>query len=439
VGLILLKCVLGGAALAFVYAASRATTARADVWVPVFVFAAATIARYFVFRPQLFTFACFALFVAVLFRHLLGRRSPLWLLPVVMLLWVNTHGGFLAGLGAVGLSIVIRAAANLRSDGPLTSRLLRGTGRLWATAAALVPTTFINPYGWRLWVYVVTEVLHGTNRRYISEWAPVSLTRDVWSAVALTIGAALVVAVGVTAQRRARHETSPEPAIWALSCLPLIVMAYVSVRHVPLAFIWMTPVLTLLGSTIARRAEHTFRMIWRLPSAAAVLSAFFFAIAVMGSPRPVVSAPRQALGGRSPCQAAEFLRVNRISGNLFTPLWWGSYFTWQLYPQIRVSMDGRNISLFPDEMVVENLEYFSRIAEPFDAEAPFRYDTQLLIVPTDRGALVKVSEDQRWRQIYSGSDAVLFARVEPRNQALLSAAAAGRLVAPTRLCSDQLD
>src|SRR5690242_595614 len=83
-GLIALKCLLGGAAVWCVYAAVRLGSDDALVWAPVFILAAHALGRWFLFRPQLFTFLFFALFVLLLFRHLLGRRGRLWLLPPLL-------------------------------------------------------------------------------------------------------------------------------------------------------------------------------------------------------------------------------------------------------------------------------------------------------------------------------------------------------------------
>ncbi len=80
-GLIGLKCLLGGIAVYFVYDAVRVASGRDFHWLPVFGFVTANFSRYFIFRPQLFTFAFFALFVAVLLRHLMRRRTSLWVLP----------------------------------------------------------------------------------------------------------------------------------------------------------------------------------------------------------------------------------------------------------------------------------------------------------------------------------------------------------------------
>ena len=152
-GLIALKCAVGGATLCCLLIAVRATSSEPFVWGPIFLLCTSAICRFFLFRPQLFTFAFFALFVAVLFKYLLRRRAPLWALPVVMLAWANLHGGFVAGLGAIALAIVLRASENVTAFGWDSGRLAEGTRRLWVTLATCTVATFINPLGPRLWVY----------------------------------------------------------------------------------------------------------------------------------------------------------------------------------------------------------------------------------------------------------------------------------------------
>ena len=51
----------------------------------------------FMIRPQVFSFLFFTLFIWVIFQYLERERNFLFLLPILMALWVNLHGGFLMG------------------------------------------------------------------------------------------------------------------------------------------------------------------------------------------------------------------------------------------------------------------------------------------------------------------------------------------------------
>ena len=52
-----------------------------------------------------------------------------------------------------------------------------------------------------------------------------------------------------------------------------------------------------------------------------------------------------------PDRAVAFLKLNGLKGDVYTPLWWGSYLTWELYEEVpdranvRVSIDGRNVTI----------------------------------------------------------------------------------------------
>jgi hypothetical protein len=409
-GLITLKCVVGGAALSLLAVAIRTATGDAQIGVPVFLLCASALSRFFLFRPQLFTFACFALFVAVLFRYLEqpSRRAGLWMLPPAMLLWANVHGGFVAGLGAIVLAIVLKTAMNVLEPPYTAGRAADGTRPLWISLGLCVVVTFVNPMGPRLWTYVLTELLHATNRHYTVEWGPASLSTDAWSAAALTLIAAAVSIVAWYAWRERRKAID---VAWALTCAPLVAMAYLSVRHVPLAAIWTAPVIALLAGRAMESAG--FKRAWVVVSGIAAVPACLTVAFVFANPQPVITADGHALGSRSPCRAVAFLKSNQLTGNVFTPLWWGSYVTWELYPSIRISMDGRNISLYPDRMVVENFEFYLRGAAA-DLDAPLRYPTNFLLVPSDSPVLPRLEADRRWQVIFADGDAAVFARSDRR-------------------------
>ncbi len=88
---------------------------------------------------------------------------------------------------------------------------------------------------------------------------------------------------------------------WVLSCVPIIVMAYVSVRHVPIAMIWIAPVLAHLSSAVLA-ANPSRAYLWRVFSglAAAVCAP---AIVVALQPRPVIETGGNVLGTRHPCRS----------------------------------------------------------------------------------------------------------------------------------------
>jgi hypothetical protein len=412
-GLLALKCLVGGSAVYLLFAGLRTTSADSTVWVPVFVLATSMLSRYFLFRPQLFSFAFFAVYAWVLIRFLLGRSGPPWVLPVVMLAWVNLHGGFLAGLGLLCLAIALRVCqnANVSAWG---RGLFTGTRPLSIALVASILVTFINPQGWRLWSYVLTEILHSTNRRYIDEWRPTLQVGDHWTAITLILLTAGLAVVGWLGHKHLLLVGGLRPWQWVLGCAPLVVMAFWSVRHVPISTIWIAPVVALLASNLKARLPggHFFHPCWSVVASLACIPAILTFYVVWLQPWPRIDVSGDTLGSKHPCTAVAFMRQRHLNGNIYNPLWWGSYITWQLYPRVLVSMDGRNISAFPDNMVVENLRFYSDSASRVDLEAPLRYKTDFLLVPSDRPVLYRVLADSRWYKVFSDRDSALFVRAD---------------------------
>ena len=105
-------------------------------------------------RPQLWTF----LGVALLCRALVTDQGRfLWLFPALFALWANMHGGWIVGLGILG---VWGAADTLA----VPSRARRWGPLVFACAFA----TIVTPYGWRLWEFLWQTV--GLGRVDIDEW-----------------------------------------------------------------------------------------------------------------------------------------------------------------------------------------------------------------------------------------------------------------------------
>lgn len=433
-GLIGLKCAVGAGCGYFIYVAIRDTARTPVVTFPIFALCFSTTARYFLFRPQMFTFAFFALFVAVLFRWLRTRRAPIAILPVVMVCWANLHGGFIAGLGAIGLVLALRVCQNVERFG-VGRRVLEDTRALWVVLTASVVATFLNPRGPLLWRYLLNELWHDTNRRYIDEWRPTTPSHEPWSFVALTLFVTLLLVSGMLG-RRIRDVAGLRAWHWLASCAPLGVAAYVSVRHVPLATIWFAPVLGLLVSGIAAGETSTARIrsAWACAAGLASVPALIMCALVLGNPSPRIETAGTVLGATHPCGSVAFLRDHKLEGNLFTPLWWGSYATWELFPRVLVSMDGRNISLFDDSLVVENLRFYSNDSRGTDVNAPSRHRTDFLLIPADRPVLQNIMTDRRWEKVYGDAGSVLFLRAGNTHYAGHSAFQAGKLSARSPAC-----
>jgi hypothetical protein len=318
--------------------------ARAGVGVPVLVvtvlLAVCNITPGWALRPQLFTYAFFAILLVVLdgaFRRP-ERRWTLAVLPPLFAVWANAHGGFLAGLGVLVVWVAattLQAAA--RRDGT-AGRTLVGGGVVVVLAGV---ATLLNPYGPRLLTWLLADV--APPRPEIGEWGPMTL-RDPVSVVF-----ALLVAVAAFALARARRGRSwAEVAVLAVTAYEAVVHS----RHVVFfgiaAGLFVPPYLDDAARRGRRAVPHPRPAgspvaVRRLAAAAWLATAALVAV--------LISVSRTLWVGRAayPVDAVQYLADRRIGDRIVADFDWAQY-TLAALPASTVAFDGRLRTCYPQDV-----------------------------------------------------------------------------------------
>src|SRR5713226_5601923 len=105
-GLDALLILLSGAVMLALYAYTtlRSGNSKAGFVAAVSLYALAT--PFFSLRPQMLGYLFIILTLIALERFRQGKPWALWFLPPLFLVWINTHGSWLIGLGIIFLSLV---------------------------------------------------------------------------------------------------------------------------------------------------------------------------------------------------------------------------------------------------------------------------------------------------------------------------------------------
>ncbi|MGC9334888.1 MAG: hypothetical protein ACP5JJ_12115, partial [Anaerolineae bacterium] len=134
-------------------------------------------------RPQAFTFWLAPLFLLAI-HHYREKRQVRWLavLPLGMVLWVNSHGTFILGFVLLGLWLAQEVWEIIAEKLDLTQAAThdyRRDLRLAVPAAALVMTaaaSLITPQGLGIVTYVRTLTADPVVQSLVPEWAPPSVS-----------------------------------------------------------------------------------------------------------------------------------------------------------------------------------------------------------------------------------------------------------------------
>ena len=406
-GLILLKLIVGIGVVWILDCIVRERTASPLARLLTLIWTMAILSPGFNIRPQLFTYLLFAVFIFLLYRYDQGKKAALYWAPVLMVLWVNLHGGFVAGLGAFGLF-----------SSPLVLKGLRDRDMKPSVTQVLVPAIIsgiallLNPYGINLLSFLAGDLLLD---RPITEWQPIRILDLSFLELKLALIAVVLLALWKQAWRRWDFALALLAAFFALRYQ----------RHAP-----------LLAIAAARPlAEALQEIYWRIEKksikrvlAVGLLTVAMYQLYGIGSIHLLHGFRLVVNPHEYPTQAVDFLKRNAVNGNLAVPFDWGEYFIWKLYPEIRVSIDGRYTTAYPMEVIQDHWEWMAggngwrRLLE--------RYPTEIAITKRHHPVTALLRKEPEWLYIYSDPIAFIFVRKTPSQEQLLAKFREKRLIPP---------
>jgi hypothetical protein len=379
VGLNLLRLLVVGAALAFVWRRAQ-VVAPAYRSILVALAAVGITLRALPVRPQLFSLACFAALLAVLTTAEEKRRDALLLwIPPIFALWVNLHGGWIVGLGTMGLWTVAC----------LFNRPRRRWWALPAATAAAALATLINPYGVGMWSFLSATV--GANRPMISDWLPMyKMPPAFW--LGWLIGAGLCVAAW---RQRARVP------LWYLAPVAILGVAAIRVNRLD-AFFCLTAVFLLTSVFPAAEIENgVLDRPSRAMQFAAVTCGCAIAIAATLQLRHLDVRPDLMPESAS----VEYVLEQRLTGRFLTWFDWGEFAIWHLADHdVRVSIDGRRETVYSDTVVNDHLRFYAAANDTVDYARRIQADYAWLPIGLPA---VKTLEAEGWSLAFKGPVSVI--------------------------------
>lgn len=387
-------------------------------------------------RADMFTIVLFAAFLSLLWENYHTGKARLWLLPLLMLAWVNLHFGFVSGLGLVVAYVAIELLEAV--FGP-TRRLaaLHRLRRAWIWLVSTFLVTLINPWGWGIYRQIILQQqANGQQQLWINEWAPVPLNWATLSRSLLlrqtgsTIYLLLVIALlaGAIALWRGH---------WASAILLLGAM-YPAVQAVRMGAVFacvvvvvggaeLWPGLLMLGQQI--RVPRARRLIAGIAAVGLVVLAGLRCFDLV-TDRHYAATEDEAVFGAGLCswfpeRATEFIQSENLPPEILNTYAAGGFLTWRLGPERRVYIDGRD-TLYGTARLSRHSELmFSAPDSQAWLDETSRYNINTVILALARAdglqpALLQgLCESPIWHPVYLDARAAVFVRQSPENEALI--------------------
>lgn len=419
-GVVLLSACIFALTIALLFRFALKTSGSLPVAIILTLFSTAACSIHLLARPHLVTWLITIVWFQSLDSYQRGERKNLLLLPVIMLLWVNLHGGFLIGLSLTCLFLAGSLWTFFSCNG--AEPAVRATVRLRHLSLILalsLAATLLNPYGTRLYSHLYRYLGNSFLMDSISEFLSPNFHLLQLKAFALLLIAA-VVALSLN-QARTR-----------MLDLLIVVFAFWSglyaTRNIPIAAILLTPTIAPMLATAVRRVQDDKDVKSWLRELASTVDRFSTRMGAMelrskGHAIPTLAlallvSTVGSLGSHKetalhfdpkimPVEAADYMSAHNIHDHFFSPDDWGGYLIYRLYPDVHLMVDDRHD--FYGEAFMR--DYLNTIhAGPGWSKMLDAQNVTWVLIPHDCPLASVLRASDAWEVEHEGHTALLFAR-----------------------------
>ncbi len=365
-------------------------------------------------RPEVFTYFLTAVFFWLLSTRLDSKKFNkfLWTLPLLMVLWVNLHIGFVFGflvLGAYGFEQFI---LYVRKKQNYFLRLLL-ISALCLFAASINPN-FINGLLYPLKIFSNYGYLIVENQSigFLENLNFVSGQHFLLYRIVLLILGICIVANGLKNWRKINMP-------FAILALISSVMAYTGIRNFPLFALFAIPTISYHLYLLRPKVMDigTKQIIWTL-SLVIVFSALF----LQNQSR---IAQEDALGwGLLPGinKSTDFFKQNNIKGPIFNNYDTGGYLIYHLYPE-KVFVDNRPEAYTPDFFQKEYIQPQEDEKKFRELDKKYKFNAIFFshrdYTPWAQTFLTRMVKDENWTPVYVDAYNIILLRINNQNNSLI--------------------
>lgn len=356
-------------------------------------------------RPHIFSHLMTVGWYFLLNAHQTGARKSLWILPALMALWVNLHGGFIIGFILLALYYTVNFIPAVAATGEVREEARRKTREiLWVIAASLAAAA-LNPTGWKILLFPFRVLSNQFMMDHIREY--VSPNFHNIEILAFKFLILILLALFASAPKK------PRP-VDILLVIVFANMALYSARHIPLFAFISAPIVFRLAESLMIEYGRAGGFLRR--KSEEIASSDRSALGYVWPAVAVLAVSVWAAGGGvrfafdpnlKPVAAVEFLKREPIRGNMFNDDEFGDYIIYAAWPEYKVFFDGRSDMYGEDRLK----EYYKIKGFERDwGDVAEKYGIGWIIDDSNSLLSRYLLKDTAWRRIYADTVASIYVR-----------------------------
>lgn len=393
------------------------------------VFVMTVTSTHWLARPHILSMPIILIWYMALEAYRTDGKRYLYLLPFLTVLWVNLHGGFMAGLLLMGVYFFGSLLASIFTKDETARAEERKNALVYGKVGLLAAaSSFLNPHGYKALLFPFQIMGQKLSVGRVSEWLSPNFHEFLPYEYMLL---ALIVVLGFSLWRP-NFIDAGLVILW-------VHLSLHSVRYTPIFAIIVGPIMAIRLEGLMKDSKplskiyafsHKIQETSKsLNTHIIPLVAVAIAIAVIINGGKAFGVPLLEYGfdkGRFPIEAVQFAERNGIKGRIFNTYHFGGYLIYKGFPKEGVFVDGRG------DMYNEFLKNYFDVVDIKQGwrEVLSRFNVEWMLVSANSPPLsVLLLEAGEWHLIYADKVANIFVRDTSENRHLIDKYTDVKLVA----------
>ena len=343
-------------------------------------------------RCHLFTFLLFSVFIYILELSRKNINKPLYLIPPLIILWNNLHGGVVSGLGLIFIYTV----------GELLNK--KSFKKYIITLTVSIPMLLINPWGYD---YIKFLLMANTMPRPdVAEWWGIFSKIHLFRLIPfkLFMFAIIVIETIQIVKLPAKNLKELYSKIDKTKYILLLITLYLAITKVKLL-----PFFVITGTIFGYEDFYTLINKFKLPAWKNKI--LYLVLILMTTFSLVIKNISVPLNMEAyPVKEIEFVKINNIKGKLLINFGLGSYAAYKLYPNNLIFMDGRYEEVYYEGMVPLLKKFY--LVLPYWQEILDKFPPDVMIIENEYPIFQVLKKSDSWSNIYEGKRFGVFVRKE---------------------------
>ena len=349
-------------------------------------------------RPQTITVLFTALFLYVLDVYRVKKRFwTLAALPVLIVLWVNLHGGYIIGLALIGIYVIAETIHIIIGFFRKDIISLRIVVSLIITFISCVVASLLNPNYHEILSYPFKTIISPSMMQFIQEWFTPDFHQLEWIPLAILILA--LIAIPTIFKK-------PTKLVGLLLVLVFTFASFRSMRFSPMLALVAIPFLAdqmvgVLNCQPKRISAVPFKQIYNAFIVLLLCSIVGVYTISIYQKQPLIETSSFPKG------AVDWIKINKPKGNIYNTYGWGGYLIWHLHPDYPIYIDGR-ADLYGDSFIYSYINIYTGQTE--FVEYFSRQGVNIALVEPGSGLSSKLISSPEWKLVYTDSLSNLYIR-----------------------------